>query len=98
MRHGLYYLFLAYSAFTLYWLIRDDVEGKGFFGGLFAGVKTLIAPDSLLDKLVLLLWGNPWLVGIGVVILGGAVYARATITKAFSKFWFQRRFDLKPLV
>jgi hypothetical protein len=98
LRHATYYTFLAYTAVVLYWLVWDDNPDKGFLGDLFAAIKTLVTPDSLLDKLALLFWDNPWLVGIGVVIFGCSVYFWAAMAKAFSRFWFPLRFRLKPLV
>ncbi len=98
LRRGLYYIFLAYTFFTLYWLLRGDVAGKGFLRGAFAAVKTLVAPDSLLDKLALLLWHNPVLVGIGILIVVAVVFVRKAMARIFSRFWFPLRHDLKPLV
>jgi hypothetical protein len=98
LRRSLYYIFLAYSIFTLYWLIWDDIKGKGFFGGFFAAFKTLVAPDSLLDKLALLFGDNPWIVVVGILIFGCTAYVRTTMVKVFSRFLSQLRPYLKPLV
>jgi len=97
LRRGIYYTFLAYSVFTLYWLLREDVQGKGFFGGLFAALKALLAPDSLMDKLAMLFWGNPWLGIGGLLIFGASVYLRNRMTKVFSRFWSPLRAPLKSL-
>jgi uncharacterized protein (DUF2235 family) len=97
-RRIVYYLMWAYSAFTVYWLVADDIRGHGFWGGLFSALKILVAPDSLLDKLVLLLWGNTWLVVVGLAIFGFSVYLRKRTEKVYSLYWSRFRALLKPLV
>jgi uncharacterized protein (DUF2235 family) len=98
LRRGIYYTFLAYSAFTLYWLLREDIEGKGFWGGLGAAIKVLAAPDSLLEKLGLLLWSHLWLTAIGILIFAASVVARTAMEKVFSEFWSPRRRGLRDLL
>lgn len=95
LRRWIYYTFLTYSFFTLYWLLQDDIAGKGFWGGLFAAIKVLATPDTLLDRLGLLLWSNLWLTGIGILIFAAAVYVRTSMEKIFSEFWSPLRHSMK---
>jgi len=95
LRRSIYHAFVAYSVFTLYWLLQDDIEGKGFWGGLATSVKMLVTPDTLLEKIGLLLWSNFGLMLIGILILGASVYVRAAMKKAFSMFWSPLRRRIK---
>jgi hypothetical protein len=97
-RRIVYYVMLAYAAFTLYWLVADDISGHSFWGGVFTAVKILLSPDSLLDKLVLLLWGNTWLVVVGLAIFAASVYLRKQTERVYSLYWSKFRALIKPLV
>ncbi len=94
MRRQLYYAFLAFSLFTLWWLLKDDYREKG----LLEVLKILVSPDGLLDKLAVLVWRNPLLLVVGASIYGANVYVRNTMTDVFAKFWSSLRAKLKPLV
>ncbi|MGZ4960598.1 MAG: DUF2235 domain-containing protein [Methylomonas sp.] len=98
LRRGIYYAFLAYSAFTLYWLLRDDISGKGYLEGAAIAIQTLAAPDKLLGKLGQLLWSDLWLTGSGVLIVAAAVYVRAKMTHSFSSFWSGLRTSIQDLI
>ena len=98
LRRVLYYTFLAYTLVTLGWLLWDDVQDKGVFGGLGAALKTLVSPDSLLDKIGLLLWHNLWLTAIGILIFFASYAVSNKIAGIFSEFWSRLRAPLKPLV
>lgn len=93
-RHGIYYTFLAYSAFLLYQLMRDDIHQEGWLYAL----RQLAAPDSLLEKLGSLLWSDAWLTVIGVVIVAVAVKARGGMAKKFSLFWSDKRAKIRTLL
>lgn len=94
LRRSIYYSFLAYAVFTLYMLTSNETNQ----GGLFAAIKSLVDPDSLLDMLAVLFWHKPLLAGGGLLILGFAAYARISMSMVFSKFWSPLRAQLKPLV
>lgn len=94
LRRGIYYIFLVYSVFTLYWLLRDDIKNEGFW----PAIRLLAAPDALLKKLGLLLWSNFWLTGIGILIFAAAAYVRTSMTKTFSTFWSPLRHSIKKII
>lgn len=93
-RRGIYYVFLAYSVFTLYWLVKNDVATKGVLGA----IAQLLNPEILLQKLALLLWTHSWLTLIGLAILFVAYRFRSSQEKKFSDFWSRFRKKLKTLV
>jgi uncharacterized protein (DUF2235 family) len=98
LRRGIYYIFLAYTFFTLYWLLRDDVAGHGLLDGLGIAIQTLAAPDQLLGKLALLFWSEAWLTVVGLLLLAAAIYVRGLITKSFSEFWSKLRPAIKAMI
>ena len=97
-RRLLYYAFLGYSLFTLYWMFRDEWVGKGALSGLFATLKALVGPESLLDKLAWLLWDNPWLVAIGLLIFIAAHFVWSRMGKLFCHHWHPLRARLRSLI
>lgn len=98
LRRGIYYAFLIYSVFTLYWLLRDDIAGKGFLEGAAIVIQTLAAPDKLLGKLGHLLWSDIWLTGVGILIVAAAAYVRTAMADTFSAFWSGLRTSINGLV
>lgn len=98
LRHGIYYIFLVYSFFTLYRLVLDDIKCKSFWEGLVAAIKALACPDTLLEKLGSLLSSNIWLTIIGIVIFFAAYLVRRQMEKSFSAFWAPLRHRIKEHV
>jgi uncharacterized protein (DUF2235 family) len=98
LRRVLYHAFLVFSAFTLYWLTRDEMAGKGLLESIGIVVQTLVAPDKLVVKLASLLWSNIWLTVIGLGIVGAALKVRSSMANSFSEFWSGLRTAIKPLV
>lgn len=96
VRRTLYYVFLFYSIFTLYWLVRGDLANPEV--GLFGTLKILVSPDGLLDKLVVLFFDNPIFIIVGAIIFSGAVYVRKSMGRIFSDFWSGLRPGLRGLV
>lgn len=96
-RRSLYYMFLAFTLLTLYWLMREEINGKGPLESIGIVVQTLVAPDKLVVKLASLLWSNVWLTGIGLAILGAAIKVRISMAKSFSGFWSGLRTAIKAL-
>jgi Uncharacterized alpha/beta hydrolase domain (DUF2235) len=93
-RRIIYVVLLAYSAITLYWLVRDDLAVSGFFGVL----KILVSPDGLLDKLYSLFWHHKIFVVVGVAIYGCGYMVRKKMEGIFAGFWSKLRADLDKLL
>ncbi len=91
-RRNIYYVFLGYSLFTLYWLIKGDIASKGGLGA----ISQLLNPDILVQKLGLLLWTHSWLTFVGLGILFVAYRTRSSLAKIFADFWSPLRKKLKP--
>lgn len=95
LRRGIYYAFLVYSLFTLYWLVRGDIQGKAPLEALGIAIKALAAPESLLGKLSTLFWSNSWLTLIGVSIFAVAVHVRSKMEETFTTFWSEFRSEIR---
>lgn len=96
LRRRLYSLFLGYSFFTLFWLVRGDLADPTI--GLFGTLKILVSPDGLLDKLAVLFWDYPVFVLVGVIIFVASVYVRQKIEGVFAEFWSKLRPALGALL
>lgn len=95
-RRILYYVFMAYSILTLYWLVREDLANPEI--GLFGTIKILLSPDGLLDKIAILFWDHPVFIVVGAIIFASTVYVRKRMEGVFSEFWSKLRSDLRKLL
>jgi hypothetical protein len=94
LRRFIYYIFLSYSLFTIYWIMRDDIEKDG----IFSAIKVLVTPDILLEKLLSLFYSNSLITIGGVLIFGFSVYIHNKISNIFTKFWSPLRAKIKKLL
>lgn len=94
-RRGMYYVFVFYSLFTLYWLVKDDLADPRI--GVFGTLKILVSPDGLLEKLAILFTTHFGFVVVGLILFSGTVYLRKKMEGIFSNFWAKLRHRVEAL-